>query len=477
VTAHGAGDTLTFSVTGESLALASASIAEIIRPPALTRVPHGPPSLLGVANVRGNVLPVLSLARLLDREPGVQTPATRVVVVSRGTVFGLLIDAVSGLGDASDGRLIDLDVLLARDFSTALRRSGGQARSVAPACDAQPDAGRGADSVTLIGFHVAGQDYALPLDRVAEVTILPAAITAAPGADRAMLGMTAIRGQVLPLVSLRVLLGLPADGFDHGKARVVFVRLGNALLGLVVDGMKAILRVDATAIDTVPAILTRGRGEAQIDAICRIESADKLVPILSPARLFDNETAARMLASAGGATTDMAISEQKIGATEQFVIFRLSGEYYGVPIAAVSEIVRYPAALSRVPRAPDFIDGVMNLRGRVVPVINQARRFSLKDDPDQRARRVIVVTFDRARGQSLQAGFAVDGVSEILAVAASELSAAPEMVADGAPLFDRVATIRRDGRMILVVDPQALLEMAERDVLHALVTDAEAGQA
>ncbi len=477
MTAHSAEQILTFSVTGESLALASASIAEIIRPPAVTRVPHGPSSLLGVANVRGSVLPVLSLARLLGREPGAQTPATRVVVIRNGSAFGLLIDAVSGLGDASDGRLIDLDVLLARDFGAALRRAGARARTAPQSLDARPDSGNATDGLTLIGFHVAGQDYALPLDRVAEVTVLPAGVTPAPGVDRAMIGMTSIRGQVLPLVSLRVLLGLPADGFDRAKARIVSVRLGGALLGLVVDGMRAILRVDASAIDTVPTVLTRGRGEAQIDAICRIESVGKLVPILSPARLFDNETAARILASAGGATTEVATSEHTIGATEQFVIFRLGGEYYGLPIAAVNEIVRYPATLSRVPRAPDFIDGVMNLRGRVVPVINQARRFSADDDFDQRNRRVIVVTFDRANGQSLLAGFAVDGVSEILAVAASELSAAPEMVASAAAIFDRMATIRRDGRMILVIDPQALLEMAERDVLHALAADAESGSA
>jgi purine-binding chemotaxis protein CheW len=82
------------------------------------------------------------------------------------------------------------------------------------------------------------------------------------------------------------------------------------------------------------------------------------------------------------------------------------------------------------------------------------------------ARRVIIVTID-----GLQAGFVVDAVSEIITVPASALKATPQLAGDGRQLFDRVANIEREGRMILLIDPKALLDRAERDLLDALTAE------
>ena len=65
---------------------------------------------------------------------------------------------------------------------------------------------------------------------------------------------------------------------------------------------------------------------------------------------------------------------------EQFVVFRLMNEEYGVPISSVQEIVRVPEELTRVPKTPDFVEGVVNLRGVVLPVIDQRRREDASQD-------------------------------------------------------------------------------------------------
>jgi purine-binding chemotaxis protein CheW len=77
--------------------------------------------------------------------------------------------------------------------------------------------------------------------------------------------------------------------------------------------------------------------------------------------------------------------------------------------------------------------------------------------------RIVIVTID-----GLQAGFVVDAVSEVIGIPARDLRATPELTADGAKLFDRVANIESEGRMILLIDPKALLDRAERDVLAAI---------
>jgi len=114
------GDVLTFKVGGEALSLPAGDVAEIIRLRALTRVPHGPAALLGVSNLRGAVLPVVSLAGLMGRPVATPAPSSRIVVTGNGSAIGLLVDEVSALTKPQGERALDLTALLARDFG-ALR--------------------------------------------------------------------------------------------------------------------------------------------------------------------------------------------------------------------------------------------------------------------------------------------------------------------------------------------------------------------
>jgi purine-binding chemotaxis protein CheW len=424
------------------------------------------------------VLPVLSLARLLGQEAAAPTPASRVVVVDGGTPVGLLVDSVASLGGGTKARPIDLPSLLTRDFGAL--GQGGSRRAAASAIAAPEAAAEAEQALALVAFRIAGQDYALPLDKVAEVARLPTEVLALPRTETAMLGLVPFRGGLLPLVSLHALLGLPAGDATAEAARIVVTRLGGHAVGLVVDAMKAILRVPESALDPVPPVLSRGLGEARVEAIARLEEGRRLVSVLAPARLFDDETAARLAETARDASRAaargnarenarenerMAADSERAGAAERFVVFRLGEEHYGLPIAAVDEVVRRPETLTRIPRAPEFVVGAMNLRGAVLPVIDQRRRFGTEGS--QAGGRIVVVTIDGVR-----AGFAVDAVSEVLPIPAADLSPAPELVAGGTRIFDRVARVERGGRMILLIDPRALLDAAERDLLAALAARA-----
>jgi purine-binding chemotaxis protein CheW len=459
---------LTFKVGGERLSLPAGDVAEIIRPRAMTRVPHSPANLLGVINLRGAVLPVVSLAGLLGRDAVAASASARIVVTGANPPLGLLVDEVSALTKSADERKVDLKALLAQDFGAAPRRSSlaGSQKILAVAAPAPQAEAR--SELALIGFGLSGQEYALPLDKVVEVGVLPDGIAGVPGTDRAMIGVIERRGGLLPLVSLHALLGLAIRFDDAARRRVVVTRIGPALVGLVVDGLKEILRVSEDDIDPVPPVLTRGKGEARIEAICRLEGGRRLVSILSPARLFDSETAARILADAEQGAAQMSSTSSGAGQTEQFVVFQLGDEHYGLPIASVDEVVRRPDRLTRVPRAPAFVEGVMNLRGKVVPIINQRQRFSVTGAHAGSGRRIVIITIG-----NLQAGFVVDAVSEILSIPASDLNSSPDlMTSDDVPVFDRVANIEREGRMILLIDAKTLLDRAEQDVLSAIAAEA-----
>jgi len=151
---------------------------------------------------------------------------------------------------------------------------------------------------------------------------------------------------------------------------------------------------------------------------------------------------------------------------EQFLIFQLAEEHYGLPVGAVDEVIRVLGDVTRMPGAPAFVKGVINLRGKAIPLIDQRNRFDTETALQTTKPRAIIVTLG-----TLQAGFVVDAVSEVKAIAAKALSAAPEFSSEQTAVFDRIAHIEADGRMILLVDPQELLTRAERDMVAAVAVE------
>jgi len=446
-----AGPLLAFRVGDERFAVASAMVREVARLPRVTRVPHAPDSLIGLGNFRGSVWPVVSFAGLTDRAGGGER---RAILIDTANPVALAVDEVLSLDAEGDRSLkpIDVEALTARDFA------GGRARKIRAAARSEvATAEAERPHLPLVAFAVAGQDYALPIGAVDEVLRLPAGIALMPHADAVVIGSIAVRDALLPLLSLQALLALPGTP-DLTRARVVVVRIGRHRVGLVVDTMRAILRVDEHDVDQVPTVLARGTAEARIQAICRLDEGRRLVSVLAVEHLLREDLTARLLQ---GAEATMA-EQRETEASEQFLLFRIGEEEFGLPIASVIEVAPLPERLTRLPNAPDFVHGVMNLRGQVVPVIDQARRFGSVAGSGAR-RRVIVV-----RLGDLQAGFIVDAVSEVMRVPGGALRPAPELGGEETRVFDRVANLEEAGRMVLIVSPQELLDRAEREILAGL---------
>jgi len=275
-----------------------------------------------------------------------------------------------------------------------------------------------------------------------------------------VLGVVTLQDRLLPIVSLRALLGLPAAGERQQRSKVVVVLLGNAVVGVVADATREILRVDPDIIDPAPALLTRGEGEAEILSICRVDNGRRLIALLSPDQLFRPDLVRRILAEQGIASESQSQPQASAMAHEQFIIFRLGKQDYGIPITAVAEIARPPEDITRLPKAPDFIDGVMNLRGSVVPIINLRRRFDLGSAEHVSSQRVLILAVD-----GTTAGFLVDGVSEIMKVQVDAIQPAPEVSQEQMRLISRVINLEAAGRLILLVDSSQLLDKIEADVL------------
>ena len=137
-------------------------------------------------------------------------------------------------------------------------------------------------------------------------------------------------------------------------------------------------------------------------------------------------------------------------ATEHLATFFLAGEEYGVEVRQVQEIRRV-TEITSVPRAPEFIRGVINLRGRILPVLDLRRRLALGEVAMDRVARIVVV---RIKERLL--GLLVDGVSQVLKVKVSQIEPPPEEVLQqGGDYIRGVAKL--DDRLIILVDLERLL--------------------
>lgn len=138
----------------------------------------------------------------------------------------------------------------------------------------------------------------------------------------------------------------------------------------------------------------------------------------------------------------------------QHVVFSIGKELYGVGIDAVQEIVRVPD-VTEVPDAPVFLEGVINLRGRVVPVIDLRKRLRLLGVTRTKSTRVLVT--ENGGGM---VGLLVDSVSEVLKIQPDAIEEPPEMIsAVGIDYITGVA--KNDGRLITLLDIKMILSLED----------------
>ena len=119
-----------------------------------------------------------------------------------------------------------------------------------------------------------------------------------------------------------------------------------------------------------------------------------------------------------------------------------------------------PAQITKLPKTPKFLEGVVNLRGDVLPVIDQRRRFDMPTLDESERRRLVVVKTERHR-----AGLIVDSVSDVLRVPADAVEPPPDLTEEIARLVRGVINLEQSQRIVLLLDPTELLTRAERGLL------------
>jgi purine-binding chemotaxis protein CheW len=594
---------VTFFLGEEEFGFDIMSVQEIIRQPKLARIAMAPPYVEGVANLRGMILPIIDTRTRFGMPREKDTDRTRVLVVDvDGNKTGLRVDRVRQVTRVLQSEMEAPPPVIRQGMSSdylesVVKLDGGKRIIIAlnpkAICKVSPDMlqKHAADLHTgkevatdqakestgdlsviqLVAFKLGREEFAFQMDRVREILRVtrPSEV---PGTPKHVLGVLTVRGNILPVIDLRVMLGLcnlesevvaevtdlstrfktwltaaaevarsgtgkidaigaetvrswmaacntssetllgvlsqmraandrllrgiahsqTLTGADAGKLqeyfqqevgtcaqqvialldkfqssvkeniredqRLIVVQAHGSLLALLVDKVREVLKMPKRQIDPPPQNLSESQN-TELSGIAKLENGKRLIMLLDANQLIK----AQDLEKLGAASSDSAANgaqKHQVGAgndslgERQFVTFRLGDGEYGVPIAEIQEIDR-ASKMTRVPRSADYVDGITNLRGEVIPVINARKRFDLPQKEADERTRVIIMELG-----GVKTGLLVDSVHEVLNLSSKDIAPPPTSLST---TIDRqyisgIGKVNGDKRMIVLLDVEKILQ-------------------
>lgn len=157
----------------------------------------------------------------------------------------------------------------------------------------------------------------------------------------------------------------------------------------------------------------------------------------------------------GSETNQSSSSEELL----QLVICQLSQEEFGFDISSVKEIIRVPE-ITKIPQVLNYVEGVINLRGSLVPVIDLAERFGLKRSTTDEVSRIVVVELG-----NLTAGMIVDSVSEVLRISPDNIDKAPDMITKGVSERYIQGVGKIDDRLLILLDIERIFTDEQKEMM------------
>jgi purine-binding chemotaxis protein CheW len=432
---------VSFQVGQEEFAFPMEHVREILRLQTPKEVPGAPEHLLGVLTVRGNILPIVDLRRLL-----------------RHTSF-------------------------AADLIVACRQASGEYKTWLEQSETSLDKAdyQGAAKASerlrnwLLAFNSSSQTL---METVAQVRGLNEEVSKEANAtikhERDLAGLKALH---VSLVSRARAIVAALLSFEEQveknigeDQRIIVVDSNGFQLGLVVDHVNEVLGVQDDAIEPPPDIAHHGG--SILSGIARLDQGNRLILLLDTGNLLDRQK----LVEINGTNQDATLAEQHVEAVQkqedggtnaeelQLVTFLLGKEEYGIPIAKIQEIDRL-ANITKTPKAPKFVEGVTNLRGEVIPVLSTRALFALEDRISDDRTRVIIVDLGGTK-----TGLVVDSVKEVLSILSTDIAAPPASISGAADeqFISGIAKVDNGKRMIVLLDVGRVLTRGERGELQAI---------
>jgi purine-binding chemotaxis protein CheW len=449
---HNVRQLVSFQVGGEEFAFPMEHVREILRVQTPKEVPGAPAHLLGVLTVRGKILPIVDLRRLLQQS---SFAADLIAACQRA---GAEYQAWLGRG-ASGGEKEELQQAVAA--AEHLRQWLSAVNSSSQVLTETLAKARGLNEhLSKQAGNMANQD----LD----------------ARGREMLAKD-ISSSIKTIVATLHTFQEQVEGNIREDQRIIVVDSNGLQLGLVVDHVNEVLNVQEDTIEGPPNIAHRGG--VSLSGIAKLNDGNRLILLLATANLLDQKVLSTITGKVNGETrsAESTAGDKKDDKKEnsqnqddlQLVTFLLGEEEYGIPIARIQEIDRL-SKITQTPKAPKFVEGVTNLRGEVIPVLSTRTLFALEPKAVDDRTRVIIVDMGGTK-----TGLVVDSVKQVLSIPQNNIAPPPPSISNGvdASFISGIGKVEDGKRMIVLLDVSRVLTRVEQSELVELnhPTHAKAG--
>lgn len=461
---------VTFYLGQEEFGVDIMNVRETIRFTEVTKVPQAPEYVEGICNLRGSILPIIDGRGRFGMELRERDERTRILVVDvNGRVTGIVVDRVSevlrvnindleptpevirnveadyleGVVKLNEGKRLIMVLNLNKILTVDLIDNPLTQAATATVAEQERNTVVDLAEDQLVTFLLGDEDYAFDIMHVKEIIRVPQ-ITAVPTASHYIEGVVSIRNHLMPIVNMRSYFGME-DVAITDRSRVIIVDLGHMSAGFRVDRVMEVIRVPKNIIEPPPVIFASNETE-QIRGIAKLEHGARLLMCLNAQNLLSLEVVKELLSDAEEIVEEKQ-SKQLIE-EEQLVAFRLGNEEFAIKITDVQEINRYTEVV-RMPGTPAYIDGLVNLRGNIIPVLNLRRRFGLPERVNDDSTRIIIVDVGNQKN-----GVVVDSVSEVLRFDRNLIEETPKILSNDvdAKYINGVCKLNNGKRMVQILD-------------------------
>jgi chemotaxis signal transduction protein len=578
----------TFQIDKEIFAIEIYKIQEIIRYPEITKVPVSIPYLKGLANLRGNILPIIDTRIRLGLPDLEVTEKTRVLVLNLDeSLIGLIVDEVKGVlnienvnievpseilsseidvhyirnviySTQKEEIILELNIEAVCDIQTSNQASTNQ-KNIDRFQEEKSSKALQVPEKQLVSFFVAQEEYAFVIKVVREV-LRVSKITEVPEAPEFVLGVITLRGELLVVIDIRKLFHIPSlieskiyelekikQGYEkwflHLKAnwqeinldvnsvdsvpitswienfrtssealanilqklrflhqdiklhiqeiykskkdlldiekefnqlfsfleecknliykeisedqRILVIEVQSKTIGILVDRMNQVIRVPENLIELASKI------QSYIQGIVKLEKGKRLILLLDELKLFSENF--RDYTNVVESKQQEKLGEENLSQEEvQLVIFKLGKEEFGIFIEDVREINRL-GEIAKVPNTPEFVEGIMNLRGNVIPVIDFRKRFGMESVVRGESTRLVIVEIE-----DKIVGFIVDFVLEVVRIPKNFIENTPPILQSKVEtkFISGIGNLHNQNRFIIILDINKILTEEEKGQLN-----------
>lgn len=482
-----------FHLADTELVLSVASLQEVVSYPAdITTVPLAPSFLVGLFNLRGTLIPIVRLRELLQLGHADVPEGAKIAVIDAcHTKVGLLFDStgeilrvpgelkidfgrspeskelIGGVLKLDQGhrilQILSHEALAQLQDLPRLNHTMQREQEAARARAAQ------SHRTQCVSFRVGGAKLALPMSAIHEIIRVPQLQKSVLASDLC-LGILNLRGNTVPVIDFGRFLALPPKDAATGGAavaeederRIIVLKQSDMHFGLLVDAVDSIVAHTDEELLAMPSF---DREHASLFRGCiRVEGGQHMILLDANALLCDNVidelTQGHRELYQDIATLDADAASRRGRSRETYVTFRLK-HLIGAPIHQLREVIEFPADLIRPPGAPGHVCGVLNLRKKLIHIMDLRALYGMPSYEDLASTRILIIEHDGEK-----CGLVVDSVENIVTVDAVDKIPVPRV------LLDQTGTsLQHDMKEVVELPDHQSLMLLNLPSLMGRVTD------